>query len=579
MPNIRSNVRLKFFCKDSKSVLELSDTSGMVLSVVTHKELSNTAGMFSIVLSPRVGKSLISEKGQFELADLIKPFDLVQIEFKTDGDYKHEMLGVVSRPASSLTIRSNGVPTRATRIDGFDLRRVFMDMKLYFNPYIVDREGKGFPGAAYWNAALDAFKGNKGSTPAEFIKTLIQLALKDDVRGRGIFYPLGFGPLEALKVDKLVDTQHGISTEFNDYKLFDPFFLIGIGPTQEVSIWDLLKQYSDPPFHECFIDYRRDITNEKDSDISGVLGGSNTNIFGDVLPPDQVVNKQPCVFYMRTTPFSKAAWTNCPNKKTGFLKHSFLMSDVIQQDTAPSVDNVFNYFQVLCERENVLIGDIQVTALVGASDFRIPIIDVPSIQQFGLRIFPNTTTKYVEFVAKDRDALDKMTPKEKKDGTRPINTNILDKQIHLTLKLFEWFSFGELFESGTITLKGRVGIEEGGATIGSKLVELNPQGTPTGKEYYIEGVMQKWEFGKPMETSLAVTRGHFPYTKDYTYTRNIPTAHKVFKTINGKKVPHTVFKDNVVETGVTGRWGLIDALAKDKGLDKLKRNLASRGLS
>jgi hypothetical protein len=118
----------------------------------------------------------------------------------------------------------------------------------------------------------------------------------------------------------------------------------------------------------------------------------------------------------------------------------------------------------------------------------------PSMTTYGIRRFPYTTTKYVEFIY----------------ATDNQKSSILQKQAALARELFRWFSFGELFESGTITLKGRVGIDYNGATMGSRLVEYSTNGSATGKEYYIEGVMQEWVLGQPLKTTLSVTRGHFP---------------------------------------------------------------------
>ena len=92
----------------------------------------------------------------------------------------------------------------------------------------------------------------------------------------------------------------------------------------------------------------------------------------------------------------------------------------------------------------------------------------------------------------------------------PNDMKVIKATSTMTRQLFRWYAYGEEFETGTISCKGRVGIGPKGASIGSRLVECFPDGSPTGKEYYIEGVAQDWVAGAPLKTNITVTRGHFP---------------------------------------------------------------------
>jgi hypothetical protein len=522
MSNIRSYVRLTFKTKTSGNLILDSTVNNSILAVSTHKDISSPMGSFTIILNPRIAKQLATEKGTLLISDIIEPFDLVQIEFKTDQTgYKTEMIGLCSRPTVVLNIDAKGVPQRAIKIDGFDLGKAIQSFKLYFNPYVLDSKGASFGGNMYFGTDTSIF-ANKN--PAEFIQKFLYVAF-NNISPNGPFYPLNLGPVgQGTSLQQYVDFTGGISTVFQNHGMIDPFILLGLGAGNEISVYDIIKAYSDPPFHEVFIDLRRD---DVVNSYGGVLPASQTHNINplpssalqgpDFVPTSNYnqVNQQPYVLYMRTTPFSQNDWNN-------LRTHLFLTSDVHHQDTAVSEDNIFNYYEVLCERENILIGQIQTSALNAVSGQKVPIFDTTSIQQFGFRRFPNNSTKYVDFI----------TVNDKN------NLTIIQKQAALARQLFRWFSYGELFESGTIVVKGRVGVDKNGITMGSRLVEVEPNGNPTGKEYYIEGVMQEWVFGQPMRTTMAVTRGHFPNNM----------------IVNGLQIP--------------GRFPQVAALEKSLGLDQ-----------
>jgi hypothetical protein len=211
---------------------------------------------------------------------------------------------------------------------------------------------------------------------------------------------------------------------------------------------------------------------------------------------------------MRTTPFSEGT-----NGWDGLNAHYFLSTDVINQSVAFSEQNVYNYFDVLCERQSFTLGELQLayvsedgksTDSLGNVISRFPIQDQSSIDRFGIKRFPYHTTKYVEFVNSSNTLF---------GPSGRAETNFLPlKQIRtLARQLFRWFSFGELFETGIISLKGRVGVGKNGITMGSRLVEVSPNGKPTGKQYYIESVLQEFSLGSPLKTTVSVTRGHFPH--------------------------------------------------------------------
>lgn len=528
MPNLRSNAQITIITKDGK--LTLDSIRREVLQVTTQKDLVNSAGAFQIVLSARIAKSLANTLGATYLPEIVKPYDLVQIAFKTSGNYKTEMIGFVSRASLSLSVdASTGRPTRTLTIDGFDLTKAIQNFKLFFNPYVVNEDlAEAFGGMVYFNTKKTrAIFRSKNS--AEFIKTFLAQAFMNvyntsNPKKQSPYYGFVFGKQSSstqntnpdglaydktvgIKLNDLIDFEGGISTAFKTNTMIDPYVLLGLGAGVEVSIWDIAKSYSDPPFHECFMDLRRAGQNytyaipQVDSDLpldaEGIKAAEDTH----QIPPKSGVQNSPYVFYMRTTPFSQQSWSK-------LSYHTFSPADILAQNTSTSEDNIFNYYQVLCERENVLVGEIQVAAMSAVSQDkglgrpRIPIFDLESIKNYGFKRFPSDKTKYVDFLSNS------------KPGTKAAlysgENFVIKAQATLARELLRWYSFGELFETGIITLKGRVGIGIDGATIGSRLIEVNGAGKQTGKQFYIEGVSQSWVFGKGLETTLAVSRGHFP---------------------------------------------------------------------
>lgn len=516
MSNLRSYANLIFKTKSAGFFSMNSVANQDILSVTTHKDISSPMGNFTILLSPRVAKNLGLSRGTVYISDILKPFDLVQMQFKTNSNYKTEMIGLISRATVTLTINpADGKPIRALRIDGFDFGKVLQAFKMFFNPFVKTPSGQEFAGIFYFGKDHEIFNnpGSTSATPAQFISNFLTYCF-NKVTPDGPFYPLTWPGGTSLI--NYVDFVSGIDTVFRDYTMSDPFILLGLGAGVETSVYDIVKAYSDPPFHEVFMDLRRA---ENQSDPKSIQQAESTHTINpkssltygpyqnqDNFSNENILNsqQQPYVFNMRTTPFSQTNWSSVS-------QHRFLQTDLMHQDTAESEDNIFNYYVVVCERENFVQGNIQVAQLAwetGGNNGtpKIPIFDnkkltfntgvqyPPSMDTYGIRRFPISTTKYVEFIK----------------STDHQNNEIIKKQASLARELFRWFSFGELFESGTITLKGRVGIGFDGATIGSRLVEIDPTQKPTGKEYYIEGVLQEWNIGQPFKTTLSVSRGHFP---------------------------------------------------------------------
>ena len=508
--NLRSNARLHFKTKKTESLITFSteiSSNAEILSVTTKKDLAASAGSFTIVLGPQFAKQTVNQKGVLLISDMIEPYDLVQIEFKTnESGYKTEMIGVVSRAAVNIDINpSTGIPTRTVVIIGYDLGKIIQDFHLYFNINTIVNEAhkqqnSQILGGKIYFGELD--KLVKNTTAKQLITRMLNYFFKEtgNLQG-GPVYPVNLGTNIAKNTSNIasyIDFVSGISSIFHSHTLADPLIFLSLQPGSETSLWDLIRCYSDKPYHETFVDLRRvntfntsnNPTEIKTAEATHIinpnpLGGSTPlSDIGLNQPTAQYTFNQPYVFYMRTTPFSPKNWTN-------LNYHVFDLTEILHQDTATDSDNIYNYYEVICERDNIQPPNGQISFFYQQSHAKIPIFDIQSISKFGFRKFPMNTTKYVEFVLGDFQ-------------------HTLRQQAYLMRELFRWFCLGEEMESGSIVLKGRVGIGYDGITIGSKLVESNG-GTLTKKEYYIESLCQEFTFGSGLKTTIGVTRGTVYY--------------------------------------------------------------------
>jgi hypothetical protein len=510
------------FRTSSGNTFIVDDSNECILSVSTSKDISNPNGVFEITLSPRILTHLASYNLR-TIGDIISPYDVVKIDFKVDDSgYHTEMIGLVARASVSLDVDANGAPKRVIRISGFDMGIVLKNFKIYFNPFISNADLTAFAGEIYFGRDGRFFVGN---SPKDFVQNFVRLALDGtnsrsnkgkamSLKGNGqVFYPLTLPG--GRKISDYMDFDNGISTAFDKHTIIDPFFLCQIKENTEVSVYDIVKFYSDVPYHEVFMDLRRP---ENPNDPESVKAAEDTH---SIDPPSLTTKTgaQPYVFNMRTVPFSRG---NDKSRWGGLNFHQFYQTDVLHMDVAASEQNIYNYFDVVCERQSFALGDMQMAWVSDSSrtnkgDIRFPIQDQNSADRFGIKRFPYHTTKYVDFIS-HQNTVRRGGSKEKVVGKNKDDSFFQMTQIRsLCRQLFRWFSHGELFETGIMTVKGRVGVGPKGMTMGSKLVEMLPNGTPSGKEFYVESVMQDYALGQSLKTTMAVTRGHYP-EDHYGYT-------------------------------------------------------------
>jgi hypothetical protein len=549
--NQRSHARLRFFTREETIVTD-SETDNAILGVTTQKKLGDNTHSFVITLSPRIAKSQIIGLNTSYISGIIKPYDLVEISFKTgDEDYKVEMIGFVSSASISLEVDTqSGVPSRVFTVQGFGMARFLFNCKLFFNPYALysnEEAFNGIGGGVYFFTEKAKHILNSKNV-SEFIKNFLGLAFTNSFDGvnNSPFFSMIFGPrglvtrkpgttvkeTQGLKIHNIVDMQGGITTQFTENKIMNPYFLTELSAGPVRSIWDIIFTYADPPFHECFIDLRKPQeyfypTEDYGRVLSPTEGhgplehsesssgefieqslGRETKFVNNVLEVEKTHSLgaepafPPLVLYVRTTPFSPDTW----NKLS---YHVFNTSDIINSQLSTSEENIHNYYNLMCAHDSPFMGNMQLAALAASTmdsvlhRGRCPIYDTESILKYGIRPFPADTTKFVTFIYPNINGTHLEAKPNSIDVIKPLAT--------LCRQLLRWHAYGEDFEAGTIVLKGRVGIGPTGASIGSRLIECTPEGSRTGKEFYIEGVTQNWTIGAPLVTQLTVTRGHFPY--------------------------------------------------------------------
>jgi len=127
------------------------------------------------------------------------------------------------------------------------------------------------------------------------------------------------------------------------------------------------------------------------------------------------------------------------------------------------------------------------------------------------RTFQNDNARAIEIVRLEKDRLSSLAGGSElrpEEIFREALNNISASNIRLTDTINQWiydvFTYQHNRFSGQITVIGNSNYK-----IGSEIRIISPEGTPTGEEYYIEGVENVWSFFPSVSflTRLSVTRG------------------------------------------------------------------------
>lgn len=134
-----------------------------------------------------------------------------------------------------------------------------------------------------------------------------------------------------------------------------------------------------------------------------------------------------------------------------------------------------------------------------------------SAEAIASRKFQNDNARAIEIVKLEKDRISSLTggdtpPPE--EVLRQALDNISSSKVRLIDTINQWiydvFTYQHNRFSGQITVIGNSNYK-----IGSEIRIISPEGTPTGEEYYIEGVEHVWSFFPSVSflTRLSVTRG------------------------------------------------------------------------
>jgi len=450
---------------------------------------TDVGGAWSLALVP-----------EFPFISILQLGSWVRIEAQTGPAMRFRTLvwgriDIVSRKVAST---GAGARKRIHAISGRDHSGVFLDYAVYFNPFLsmrTEQLGVITPAAPLLSrdfvdgmelAAAEGLGGN----PASYVKFIYTVFLERGVSSIQRFsLPTSAGPDILRTGAVLTDNQY---TELVDF-IYGPqatalslpgmkgiFFDDSILSTSDGGrLWDLIRQYSNPSFNEFFFT------------INKATGR-----------PEIQFRERPFPAYaLRPSPLETdsiaAAIRSVRNRARGSREiyiasqqwEDILGVAVSGRDlSAISVSRDeqarYNYWMLFADGTPLLHQD-QVFMMGDGYDDGAPILDLDSIQRYGLKRF-EATTYYTGYHA---------------DATAEIW--IIPASYWLA-QLYSWYSLGPSFLKGTASLPY---LER--AEVGERFWVKEDDGGFT--EYYINGVTWQWSKGAQGEskasTNLTISRG------------------------------------------------------------------------
>lgn len=438
--NSKCEVKVYHYIND----IDLSVESFIIkdlLSVQTQKEISNPSGMFTIKIAP-------SKNWKKK----IKPGDWLTIAFENRGVKRIRMLGNVDRVAKTKEVNDKGVIRTVYAVYGRDFGKVFEKTNIYFNPFLSRnlkadiaalKTGLIFTGSPkdIINRLLDVFLGPGTESIPELQQWYIPSELKRDILPNDTSKSRGPSFFDVL--DKQMQDVIG----YKAYKNLSDL---------QGFLWNLLKQNSNEPINELFVELIHDKNN--------------------VVKPTIV---------LRPYPYTTNAFDNPGNLGalpliTDIPRVRITDKEIIFDDVGNS-DHVRFNFILLTSSSPEFINENLIADVIGSNE--VPVVDQQSINKYGLRLRTDTT----EFAAFNNGLKEKFDP-------------ILLK--HMNFLLAHWWLGAHRLESGTLKIVGNLDVEIG------KTIEITNKYDEK-YLYYIEGYDHQWEYPKLWTTTLKLTRGQY----------------------------------------------------------------------
>ncbi len=416
-----------------------SDEESSVISVSTTKAMGAASGSWSVVLKP----------GQRELRDglfnRLMDDDWIDISFVRNGRRYHVIRGLIDDPRRHRSVGGTGATDLIYTLTGRDFGKIWEITPIWFSPYSSISLG-----GALSLEVFGATNVTRGAPDAVVEGYLFSMLRKIAESGRENWtMPPGMVAAAKTFIDLVAFDSLGFSDP-NNLRAINNSWLMPSG-----TLWDMAKSWSDPIFHELWVDL-----------IRGGTSQSNEPDDNELTP----IDSQPTVFY-RNRPFP----TLTEGKESMWFKlrtHVLPIQHISDFDVGRSGAERYNAFFASPQV-------VQEALATGGLDLNAPLWSSDDIARHGLRRY-DVSSKYTSAEA---DLL----------GVSRAQRRLCR----------DWYCINPYLLSGTI--QARVGRPE--ARVGDRLLIPGRLSSSDNETYYIETVSHNWAPARGQKTSFGVTRG------------------------------------------------------------------------
>ena len=461
------------FDKHSPPKVEIITHTGKRLNIENHVSIQTSKSLASPTATGQISLAGLDIAGR-PWDDQLSLYDIVKISwYSQDGKYYQDGIFLISSAVEGLSVGENGIEERLN-IEIVGAGHALLMYTPMFHSWLENRSNlQGIP-------LLQRSNGkNLRGTPGEVIESLFNIYLNDEYeflfadgrRASQVLRPLVSESLNSFSTVAFANTLGGSS------------------------LWETMKEYSDNPWHEMFVDTPWE-------SLSTPTINPNLPVSYQLVPG---VKKDIEAVYHRPTPFDPQDWIELYNQDAwGF---DLDRSEVIgEMNVAPHSDDVKNFFYVT--GHNPISSFNQIGLLRKMTGGKVPRYDVESIRRFGLRMMEYKTL-YIDYISEqnlqEKNVLDPITSRKAKTTKNTSAIKYTDMLLRRTEQLHLWFGYPNYFK-GVIPLVGRVGPSRNhGCRIGGIINDKEK-----GRHFYIDGVSQSWSINGKHITSLSVVKGHIP---------------------------------------------------------------------
>lgn len=456
----RPNIRITLSSSFNKNATFSTELAADLISLQTHKDISEASGMWSMSLVHHFSSLGTSQnKTPISWLQKIKPMDYIVIEMarfgsqntsSDSGGFVVVMRGFVDNVCEVRSVNDDGSPIQYIMVNGRDFGKILETTQVWYNPTV-----DVVPLLSSELQFTLKYGGVSGDllSPADFISQIIATMIDKRLDAMSVLNP-------AVPSSLPVQATGGSGLQISG-QAFQQF----TGP-----LYDLLSQYSNAPWGELFID---------EGPESPILVSRFTPFRGKdgLLPSLGTIG-------------SGAQITSLAGLDS---------RDIIQVNLSFSDNEVYTYYFTFVL--NTLYDTMMtVTAGINNSDptgltpgkFPNPYADVSKIPQYGIRVL-EAETPWIQILP------DPLHPGE----TPP---SVIETASSLNQWLWEVFGHNETLRSGQITVMGNPSLRAGGEISFSDFETGASEGAP-GETFYIQSVEHDFTVFESFTTTLTVSRG------------------------------------------------------------------------